>query len=133
MNSSRVELTGGSETLGEVPMKRGIFQGNVLSSPLLFVIALITVTHIPRKANPEYGFQTVGTINDILSIDDLKLYSKSEKALGSLIQTVKIFSEDIRMQFGMKKRKIVESDRIQLLNDKVIKSLEERERCAPSR
>ena len=130
MTSSRVELTCGSETLGEVPMKREIFQGNVLSSPLLFVIALITRTHILRKANPEYGFQTVGTINDI---DDLKLYSKSEKALGSLIRTVKIFSEDIRMQFGMKKRKIVASDRIQLLNDKAIKSLEERERCSPSR
>ena len=66
-------------------------------------------------------------------MDDLKLYSKSEKALDSLIQTVTIFSKDIGMQFGidkcamlvMKKGRIVKSDGIQLPNDKVIKTLEE--------
>ena len=36
-------------------------------------------------------------------MDDLELYSKSEKALDSLIQTVRIFSEDIGMQFGIDK------------------------------
>ena len=68
-------------------------------------------------------------------MDDLKLYSKSEKALDSFTQTVRIFSEDIGMQFGvnkcamlmMKKEKIVKSYSIQLPNDKVIKSLEEGE------
>ena len=34
---------------------------------------------------------------------DLKLYSKSEKALNSLIQIVRIFSKDIGMQFGIDK------------------------------
>ena len=68
-------------------------------------------------------------------MDDLKLYSTSEKALDSLIQTVRAFSENIGMQFGIdrcamlviKKGKIVKSDGIQLPNDKVIKSLEEGE------
>ena len=68
-------------------------------------------------------------------MDDLKLYSRSEKALDYLIQKVRIFSEEIEMQFGidkctmlvMKKGKLVKSDRIQLPNDKVIKSLEEGE------
>ena len=68
-------------------------------------------------------------------MDDLKLYSKSQKALDSIFQTVTIFSEDIGFQFGinkcpllvMKKGKIVKSDSIQLPNDKVIKSLEEGE------
>ena len=53
-------------------------------------------------------------------MDDLKLYSKTEKALDSLIQTKIIFSEDFGMQFGtdkcamlMKKMgKIVKSDSI---------------------
>ena len=36
-------------------------------------------------------------------MNDLKLYSKSEKALDSLIQTIRIFSEDIGMQFGIDK------------------------------
>ena len=61
-------------------------------------------------------------------MDHLKLYSKSEKALDSLIQTARIFSEDIGMQFGidncvmlvMKKGEIVKSDGIQLPSDKVI-------------
>ena len=74
-------------------------------------------------------------INHLLFVDDLKLYSKSEKALDLFIQTVRIFSEDIGMQFGMdkcamlvmKKGKIVKSDGIQLANDKVIKLLEEGE------
>ena len=68
-------------------------------------------------------------------MDDLKLYSKSEKTLDSRIPTLRIFSEHIGMQFRidkcamlvMKKGKIVKSDGIQLLNDKVIKSLEEGE------
>ena len=66
---------------------------------------------------------------------DLKLYSKSERALDSVIEAVKIFSQDIRMQFAinkcamlvMKKGKIVKSDDIQFPNDKVINSLEEGE------
>ena len=36
-------------------------------------------------------------------MNDLKLYSKSEEALDSLIQTIRIFSEDIGMQFGIDK------------------------------
>ena len=134
MKSWWVELTCGSETLRELPIKRGIFQGDVLS-PLLFVITLIPLTHILRTANPGYEFQSGETINHLLFMDDLKLCSKSEKALNSLIQTVSIFSEDIGMQFGidkcamlaMKKGKIVKPDGIQLSNDKVIKSQEEGE------
>ena len=53
-------------------------------------------------------------------MDDLKLYSKNERGLDSLIQTVRMFSEDTGMQFGiykcamlvMKKGKIVNSDGI---------------------
>ena len=36
-------------------------------------------------------------------MDDLELYSKSEKALDPLIQTVRIFSKDTGMQFGIDK------------------------------
>ena len=134
MKSWMVELTCGAERLREVPIKREIFQGDALP-PLLFVIALIFLTHILRTANPGYEFQTGETINHLLFMDDLKLNSKSEKALDSLIQTIRIFSDDIGMQFGidkypmfvMKKEKKVKSDGTQLPNDKVIKSLEEGE------
>ena len=53
-------------------------------------------------------------------MDNLKLYAKSEKRLGSLVQTVSIFSDDISMEFGidkcatlvLKRGEITESDGI---------------------
>ena len=47
----------------------------------------ITVCNCPRTADthPGYEFQTGETINHLLILDDLKLYSKSERALDSLI------------------------------------------------
>ena len=66
-----------------------------------------------------------------LFMDDLKLYSRSEKGLDSLVQTVRVFCEDIGMEFGiekcamsvMEKGKIVKSVGIELLDGEVIKSL----------
>ena len=40
-------------------------------------------------------------------MDDLKLYARSDRELNSLVNTVKIFSDDIGMSFGMDKCKIV--------------------------
>ena len=40
MKTWKTELTSGNEVLGEVEIKRGIFQGDTLS-PLLFVLAMI--------------------------------------------------------------------------------------------
>ena len=36
-------------------------------------------------------------------MDDLKLYSRNEKELDSLVQTIHIFSDDIRMEFDIEK------------------------------
>ena len=74
-------------------------------------------------------------INHILFTNDLKLYSRSEKGLDSLVQTVRAFSEDTGMEFGIEKcempliekRKIVKSVGIDLPDAKVIKSLQEGE------
>ena len=128
-----MELTYGAETLGEVPIKSGIFQGDAPSP--LFIIALIPLTYILRIANPGYEFRTGETTNHLLFMDDLTLYSKSERALDSHNQTVRTFSENTGMPFRidksamlvMKKGKIVKSDGIELPNDKVIKSLKEGE------
>ena len=86
MMSWRVELTCGAETLWEVPIQRGIFQGDALSW-LLFVIALIPLTHILRTANPGYEFRTGETINHLLLINNHKLYSKNKRVMDSLIHT----------------------------------------------
>ena len=41
--------------------------------------------------------------NHLMFMDDLKLYAKSEQGLESLVHTVRVFSEDIGMDFGIKK------------------------------
>ena len=68
-------------------------------------------------------------------MDDLKLHSRSEKGLDSLVQTVRVFSEEIGNEFGiekcatlvMEKGNIVKSVGIELPDGKVIKSLQEGE------
>ena len=95
------------------------------------------MTHILRTANPEYELGTGEMINNVLFMDNLKMYSKRESVVDCFIQTVRIFREDNGMKFWidkgdmlvMKKMKIVKSDGIELPNEKVIKLLEERESC----
>ena len=48
MENLRVELTAGGKSLAEVNIQRWIFQGDALS-PLLFVIAIMFLSHILRK------------------------------------------------------------------------------------
>ena len=84
----------------------------------MLVLALISSSLILRKAKTAYAFsESKEKINHLLFMDDLKLYSRSEKRLNSLVQTVCVFSEDVGMEFGiekcamlvMEKRKIVKS------------------------
>ena len=70
---------------------------------MLFVISLIPLTHILRTANSGYEFRTEEAINHLLFMDDFKLYSKRERSVDSLIQAVRMFSEDIGIQFGIDK------------------------------
>ena len=128
-------LCSGNFELVEVEIKRGIFQGDSLS-PLVFVLALILLSLILRKAKAAYEFsESKEKINHLLFMDDLKLYSRSEKGLDSLLQTVHVFSEDIGIEFGvekcamllMEKGKTVKSVDIELPDCKVIKLLQEGE------
>ena len=64
--------------LGEVEIKRGIFQGDSLS-PLVYVLALIPLSLIFKKAKEAYEFsESKEKINHVLFMDDLKLFSGSE-------------------------------------------------------
>ena len=121
--------------LGEVEIKRGIFRRDSLS-PLVFVLALITLSLILRKAKAAYEFsESKEKINHLLFMDDLKLYSRSEKGLDSLVQAVHVFSENVGMEFGiekcamlvMEKGKIVKTVGIEFPDGKVIKSSQEGE------
>ena len=135
MKDWRVELTCANEHLGEVRIKRGIIKGDALPT-LLFVIALIPLTSVLKTTKHGYEFAKNGEkINHLLYMDDLKLYAKNEKELDSLMQTVRVFSKDIGMDFGiekssmliMKRGKKAKSDEITLPDNIVIKSLKEGE------
>ena len=100
----------------------------------MFVLALILLSLILRKAKAAYEFsESKEKINHLLFMDDLKLYSRSEKGLDSLVQTVRVFSKDIGIEFGIEKcamlvmetGKIVKLVGIELADDKVMKSLQE--------
>ena len=66
----------------------------------------------------------------------MKLYSRNENELDSLVQTIHIFSKDIGMEFDIEKcamlviekGKIVKSVGIEVPDGKVIKSLQEGEK-----
>ena len=56
MEKWEVMLCSGNSELGEVEIKRGIFQGHSLS-PLVFVLALIPLSLILRKRRQHMSFQ----------------------------------------------------------------------------
>ena len=90
MEKSKLMLCSGNSELSEVEIKRGIFQGDSLS-PLVFVLALIPLGLILRKAKTAYEFsESKEKINHLLFTDDLKLYSRSEKGFDALVQTVRV-------------------------------------------
>ena len=109
MEKWKVMLCSGSWELGE-EIKRGIFQGDSLS-PLMFVLALIPLSLILRKAKAAYEFSESKEKINLLFMDDLKLHSRSEKGLDSLVQTVRVFSEDIGMEFVIEKCAVSNGER----------------------
>ena len=75
MEKWKLMLCSGNAELGEVEIKRGIFQEDSLS-PLVLVLALIPLSLILRKAKAAYEFyESKEEINHLLFMDDLKLYS----------------------------------------------------------
>ena len=101
MNSWK--LSASVKTLREVDIKRDIYQGDSLS-PLLFVLCMVTLTWLLRKAKVGYECGNKGfKLNHLLFMNDLKLFAKSKNQIDSLIQTMHIFSEDIGIKFRIKK------------------------------
>ena len=98
MNKWKTNSYADGKLLRSVPIRRGIFQGD-LFWPLLFVIALLPLIHILRETGMGYQLEKNRVkVNHLLFfIDDLKLYGKTYKQIDSLIKTVWLCSEDIEM------------------------------------
>ena len=119
------ELIACNESLEEVDIRRGISQGDYFS-PLLFAVAVIPLSLILNETDLGYVTSRNQKLNHLLLMDALKLYAKSERELDSLIQTVRIFSDDVGMVFGLdkcavlvlKRGKIVQTDGIELPDGK---------------
>jgi len=66
-------------------------------------------------------------------MDDLKLFAKDKDQIDSLVNTVRIFSEDIKMEFGLskcgvliiKRGKVVESDGLCMPDGAMMRNIEE--------
>ena len=131
MQQWRLLLTANREDLGEVNVRRGIFQGHSLS-PLLSAFSMVPLSLILKKVNACYKWgKKEYKLNHLLFLDDLKLYAKSEEQTNTLVRTVYVFSNDIGMEFGMKKcgiltmkrDKIVKSEGIKLPDGEVMKQV----------
>ena len=132
MKPWELELNSSGKTL-EVDTRKGTFQGDSLS-PLLFVLCMVPLTWLLRRAKAGYEWGNKGfKLNHLLFMDDLKLFAKSKNQIDSLVQTVHIFSENIGMQFGMKKcgllimekGKVVRTDGIRLPDGQYTKDINE--------
>ena len=103
MNNWKTNLYADGKLLGSVPIRRGIFQGDSFS-PLLFVTALLPLTHILRETGMGYQVEKNGAkVNHLFFMDNLKLYGKNDKEIDSLIKTVWQCNEDIKREFGILK------------------------------
>ena len=108
-----------------------IFQGDSLS-PLLFCMALIPLSQLLNSTG--YGYKIMEKkINNLFFMDDVKLYAQNDGELEGLLKTVKAFSDDIGMEFGLDKcakatfmhGKLVTSENIDISDDTIIKQLDQ--------
>ena len=92
--------------------------------------------HILRKSTTGYKLsRSQEKINHLMYMDDIKLFEKNEKELETLIHTVRIYSQDIGMEFNIEKCALLVmksgkrhlTDGIELPNQDKIKTLAENE------
>ena len=132
MKNSKLRLASIGLDLCDIDVNRGIFQGDSMS-PLIFVICMIPLSFLLRKVKTSYEWgRKEYKLNHLLFIDDLKLFGKSNEQIDSLVQVVFRFSEDVGMEFVLKKcgvvtvkkGKLVKFDGIFLPNNEIMKEVD---------
>ena len=97
---------------------------------------MIPLNHILRKCTAGYQLsKSQRKINHLIYMDDIKLFAKNDKELETLIRTVRIYSQEIGMEFDIEKFAIVVmksgkrnlTDEMELPNQDKIRMLGENE------
>ncbi|KAI5713836.1 hypothetical protein M8J76_006261 [Diaphorina citri] len=117
---------------GKIMFKRGIYQGDPLSS-LLFCLCLNPLSNILNTSPFGYkiDMKEEFRVTHLFYMDDLKIYANGEEQLRHLIELVSNFSQSICMSFGLekcnvlhvKKGKVCEPVNMTLSNDVTISCL----------
>ena len=93
---------------------------------------MIPLSQILRKLKSGYILKNGEKLNHLLFMDDIKIFAKSECEINGLISTVQILSNDIGMEFGIKKfgvlvlkrETVVSSERVEMPDGERIKEVE---------
>ena len=85
----------------KININTGIYQGDSLSS-LLFYLALAPLSSLLNSTKHGYEIKK-RKINHLFCMDDLKAYAMNDEQLKKLLDIIKIFSDDIKMEFGLDK------------------------------
>ena len=92
-------LTSSGTRLVEVNIRRGTFQGGSLS-PLLLIVAMIPMTRVLERMEARYQLEKGGSrISHLMLIDDIKLFGRGTIEINISVQTVRIVSGDISLEF----------------------------------
>ena len=121
----------GSIKTRPIQVRSGIFQGDSLS-PLLFCLSLAPLSTMLNNTKRGYDIQGK-KISHLFYMDDLKTFAKNDSQQEELLHTVKLFSDDICMKFGLdkcakatfKKGKLTATSDLQLELNTVIKELDQ--------
>ena len=88
MNKWKLEFMSNLVSLGNVEIRRGIFQGDSLL-PLLSVLCMVPLSLILRRTKFHYEFgDKLTRLNHLLFMDDLKLFTKWHDQIDSLVKKV---------------------------------------------
>ena len=89
----------GMMTSRSIEIKSSIYQGDSLS-PLIFCLALVPLSPLLNKSAYVYN-SPHGKTGHLFYMDDLKTYAKSNEE--QTLRTIKSFSDDIGIEFGLDK------------------------------
>ena len=69
----------------------------------MIIITMMPLNDIFRKCTAGHKFRgSQENVNHLMYMDDIKLFAKNEDELQTLIHTVRIYNQDIGMEFDKK-------------------------------